>query len=311
MKEIQNKILIFIFVTVAFYAIFLMVTDFSLIVEKIQKFDFQFVPLILALMILGWFCLFFKWDLLLKTQNIIIPKKRNIPIYFCSFALSLIPGKLGELIKSQLLKKNFDVPIKSTAPLVFIEQIYTILGLVIISLMGIWLFDIGLYIITIFSIILVFVFCVIRSKKLFEKFQSILNKRKFLQKYIESFSISYEVLKKSTQKKIFLFATGLSMLFWLTECVIAYLVLLSFGIELELLLIIPIYLSSILLGVVSFLPLGIGVVESSLTGFLTLHGIDISTALAAVIVIRIFTKWIAVSFGFIVLKFSNGFNSKK
>jgi len=39
--------------------------------------------------------------------------------------------------------------------------------------------------------------------------------------------------------------------------------------------------------------------------------IGISTAITAVIVIRIFTKWIAVSFGSIALKFSNGLDLKE
>jgi uncharacterized membrane protein YbhN (UPF0104 family) len=63
------------------------------------------------------------------------------------------------------------------------------------------------------------------------------------------------------------------------------------------------YTSSIILGFISFLPLGIGVVESSLAGFLTLEGIDISISLTVVILIRIFTRWIGVSVGFASLKF--------
>ena len=96
------------------------------------------------------------------------------------------------------------------------------------------------------------------------------------------------------------------------ESVIAYFVLLSFGINhLELLGIITTYTSSIILGVASFLPLGIGVVEGSLAGFFTLQGVDVSIALTLVIFIRIFTRWIPVSVGFIALKFTSAFSSSQ
>ena len=66
--------------------------------------------------------------------------------------------------------------------------------------------------------------------------------------------------------------------------------------------IIATYTSSIILGVASFTPMGIGVVESSLAGLFALQGVDISLALTIVIFIRIFTRWIGVTLGFILLK---------
>ena len=61
-----------------------------------------------------------------------------------------------------------------------------------------------------------------------------------------------------------------------------------------------------MLGILSFLPLGIGVVEGSLASFFTMHGIDISLSLTIVVVIRLFTRWYGGSFGFIALKLSGG-----
>ena len=54
--------------------------------------------------------------------------------------------------------------------------------------------------------------------------------------------------------------------------------------------------------------MGIGVTEGSLTGFFVLKGVDISLALTIVIFIRIFTRWIGVGLGFILLKIIGGFS---
>ena len=65
------------------------------------------------------------------------------------------------------------------------------------------------------------------------------------------------------------------------------------------------------LGIFLFLAMGIGVVEGILTGFFPVHGIDLSVAIRVVIVIRLFTRWYSVSFGFIALKLSGGLTNNQ
>jgi len=306
-----NKIILIVCCTVAIYAIFLISSDVQKVMEEIDNFKIEYIPLILVLVVAGWFCDFGRWHLLLKHQKIIVPKKKNIQIYFSGFALSIIPGKVGELIKSQLLKEHFDVSRKISAPIVIVEQIYTMIGLVIVSILGILYFEIGAYVIGIFTGFLILIMGIIQSKKLFDKFFKFFEGKKRLEKIVLPLSESHEVLKNLTRGKIFFYASGLSALFWILECIAIFLILLAFGIELEFLVMIPTYTSSIILGVASFLPLGIGVVEGSLTNFFTLHGIDVTIALTLVVVIRIFTRWIAVTVGFIALRFSGYFSLKK
>ena len=109
--------------------------------------------------------------------------------------------------------------------------------------------------------------------------------------------------------KLLIFSTFLSAAFWIIESVVVYFVLLAFDVDiLEFTTIIATYTSSIILGVASFLPMGIGVTEGSLAGFFALKGVDISLALTIVIFIRIFTRWIGVGLGFILLKIIGGFS---
>ena len=61
-----------------------------------------------------------------------------------------------------------------------------------------------------------------------------------------------------------------------------------------------------MLGFLSFLPMGVGVVEGSLASFFSLHGVSVSLSLTLVIIIRLFTRWYGVVVGFFALKFSGG-----
>ena len=307
--KLDNRIYIVIIATIVLYFIFLVISDLGEVYAQLNKMDTSYLPIILLLIPLCWIVLFTRWNLLLKNSNVHVPVKDNLKIYLSGFALSITPGKVGELIKSHLLKIKFGIPREKTAPIVLVEQLYNIIGIIGVSILGLWYFEFGAHIILIAASLLVIILILISSKRLFEKFLTLLSRIKFLSQYTSAFSNSYDVLRKSTRGWVVVYATILSIVFWLVESVIAYFVLLSFGVNhIEFLSVITTYTSSIILGVASFLPLGIGVVEGSLAGFFTLQGVDVSIALTLVIFIRIFTRWIAVSVGFVSLKLSGGFS---
>ena len=307
--KLDNRIYVVIIATISLYFIFLVISDLGEVYAQLNKMDTNYLPIILLLIPLCWIVLFTRWNLLLKNSNVYVPVKDNLKIYLSGFALSITPGKVGELIKSQLLKNKFGIPREKTAPIVLVEQLYNIIGIIGVSILGIWYFEFGTQIILIAASLLGITLILISSKRLFDKFLTLLSRIKFLSQYTSAFSNSYDVLRKSTRGWVVVYASALSIAFWLIESVIAYFVLLSFGVNhIEFLSVITTYTSSIILGVASFLPLGIGVVEGSLAGFFTLQGVDVSVALTLVIFIRIFTRWIAVSVGFVSLKLSGGFS---
>ena len=305
--KIINKIIIILIAVVGLYAAFFIASDIRIVYDKISNFKIEFLLVIIPLVTTGWFVLFARWHLLLRNSKIFIPKKDSLLIFFSGFALTIIPGKVGELIKSQLLKTKFDVPRSKTVPIVMLEQFYTLIGLVIVSFFGIWFFELGAYVIGFFTALLIFAFILISSKKVFNKLITIFEKRKFTSRFVEPLSSSYDIIKKTTRGRITFYATALTVIFWFIEAVVVYLVLLSFGIEnIEFLKVIPTYATSLMLGFLSFLPMGLGVVEGSLASFFSLQGIEVSLSLTIVIIIRIFTRWYGVAIGFLALKLSGG-----
>ena len=311
--KILNKIIIIVVLVACLYATFLIASDVSKISEKISSFKIEFLPIIISLVTSGWFILFARWHLLLKNSKIFIPKKDSLLIFFSSFALAVIPGKMGDLIKSQLLKTKFGIPRSRTVPIVMLEQLYTVIGLVFLSFFGIWYFELGTYVIGFFTALLVFVFILISSRKTFNKLVLLLGKWKYASKFVEPLSSSYDTIKTSIKGPMIFYASALTVIFWLMEAIVVYFLLLSFGIDsIEFLKVIPTYTTSLMLGFLSFLPMGVGVVEGSLVSFFSLQGIDISLSLTLVVVIRLFTRWYGVVVGFFALKFSGGlsFNEK-
>jgi len=308
--KFKKSLLLGILGIIAIYAIILIAFDVNIISEKINDFDFQYLPFIIPLIPLTWGVLFLRWNLLLKNSAIDIPLKDNFMIFISGFALGVTPGKVGELIKAQLLKNKFNIPRSKTAPLVIVERFYDFFAIAIISLFGILVFEYSIYIFTILAIGIIIFLTITSSEKLFLKFLQKIEKIKFLRNFSSELPKSFTIIQKSTRGKIFPLSIILSVIFWILDSIIAYLTLLSFGIDIiDYFVLMSIYTSSIILGVISFLPLGIGVVEGSMVGFLSLNGIEFPLATVIVVFIRFFTRWIGVMAGFLGLKFSNNLSN--
>ena len=304
-----NKIFIIIVLAICLYAAFLIFSDFSTIKDKLENFRLTYLPFILIIVPCSWIALFVRWHLLLRNVGIHIPIKHSAKIYFAGFALAITPGKFGELIKSQLIKKRFDVPRTSTVPLVFAERLYDLVGAVAVSFVGILALGLGAYIIIGAAILLIFIFVLLRIRKLFEMFLKIFEKNRFTSKFVIQLSESYDAINGSTRGKILVSSSLLTIVYWSIEAIAVYLVVLSFGIDkLSYLNVLATYTSSLILGAVSFIPGGIGVADGSMVGLFNYQGVDLPNAFVLVVLIRFFTIWYSVIVGFVALKLSNGFS---
>jgi len=302
--KILSKAIVIVIITILIYVSFLVISDVNSIWDQFSNFKFEYLPIIITLIILGFVSLILRWNLLLKKSEIYIPTKSSILIFMGGVSLSIIPGKAGELIKSELLKIKFDVPRSKSISIVIVEQLYTGIGLTITSLFGLYYFNLGLYVTIGFSILLIFVVLFLSSKRLFEKFSKIFSKIKFLSQFVENITESQQIIKNLITGKFVIKIITLSTLFWIFTSSAVYFIIVAFGIEIfEIFGIWTMYTNSIMLGFVSFLPLGIGVVEGSFAGFMTYGGVDMSVALTLIIIIRLIVEWIPIGIGFISLKF--------
>ena len=305
-----KKILIVGISVIGLYSIFLSFSDLNLISDQLANFKIEFLPPILILVTISWFILFARWQILLKNSNIIIPLKSSFGIFISGFSLQFIPGEAGEFLKVQLLKNRFNITRSKTSPIIITEMLYNAIGLVALSVTSIWFFEFTIYIFVVFSILLVLLFYLINNKKYFLKIINKFSKIRFFKKYAEATSESLEIIQNLTKGKVLVYSVTLSIFFWFIECIAIHLLLSSFGINtIELLALIPMYTSSIILGVVSFLPFGLGVFEGSLAGFLSLHGIHLSISLTLVILARIITRWYSVFVGLVALKITRGLST--
>ena len=309
--KLDNRLILIFIAAIGIYAIFLFLSDFSIISEKISNFKINYLPLILLLVSVSWIPIIIKWHFLLKNCELDVPLTKSIAVFFAGIAFEITPGQIGTLMKSQILKTSCNIPRTKTVPIVVVEKMYDLIGAILASIIGIVSLGIDFYLIIIAILFLAVIFFFMYYRPASEIFFKRITKTKFFSKHVDNITEFHTIIQKSTHVKVATICILLSVTYWFIISIAVYYVLMAFDVNvLDYLTILAIYTTSILLGAISFIPGGIGVTEGSISGLFTLNGIDISTALILSVMIRVFTLWYSVGVGFISLKFTGGFSFK-
>ena len=310
--KLDNKIIPILVATIGIYALFLFISDYNVISEKISNFKINYLPLILFFVSASWIPLIIKWHFLLKNSEVNIPLTKSIAVWFAGIAFEMTPGHVGVLMKAQILKTSYNISRTKTIPIIIVEKAYELIGAILASVIGIIILGMEFYLIIIAISGLVVIFFFMYHKPASELFFNRITKLKFFSKYVENISEFHEIVKKSTNVKVATICILLALTYWFTVSAAAYYTLIAFDVNiLDYLEVLAIYITSSLLGAISFIPGGIGVTEGSIAGLFTLNGIDVSTALILSVMIRVLILWFSVCAGFIALKFTGAFSFKQ
>ncbi len=211
--------------------------------------------------------------------------------------MSITPGKMGELLKSYLVKEITGVPISKTFPIVFIERITDFISLVIITLVGAYFYNFGRSIIIGVGAFFILISIILSNRNLAVPIINILGKIDFLKKHLQSILNAYETSYKLLQPIPLLYMTILGVISWSFECFAYYLILSNFGMNINYLWASFSYGFAIIVGAISMLPGGLGITEGSLTFMLVRNKFPKDLAVATTFLIRIVTLWFAVLVG--------------
>ena len=305
-----KKFFLTIIIAIAIYSTIILLADIQKIYLQLSEFDLKFIPLILLAIFTSWFILYIRWNVLLKKQNIKIPFKTNVLIYFSGFSFAISPGKSGEFIKSIIIKKKLGIKKSTTIPIIFLERYFDMIGTAIVASFSILVIGIHTSSIVIIVISLFVLIFLIAYKNSFQLLMKPLKKISFFSKYASSFENMQMIIKQSQTPKTIFTCTSLTIIYRFIEAIGIFLIIISMDVEmLNYLITASTYSLSIIIGTISFSPGGLGITEGSFAGLLSLQGLDISQSFTLAIIVRIFTLWVAVIIGFISLHLISRKNS--
>lgn len=299
LQKLRKKIFLSLAAAGLLYLAFTIYADFDQVLKAFEEFNWLLLPLLLVLSLLNYFCRFFKWDYYLSVIKVKVSKVDSLSIFMSGLVMSVTPGKMGELLKSYLVKELNQTPVSRTIPVIFAERITDFISLLFLALIGAYVYNYGRSVVIAVSVFFFLVVVIISSKRLALPLLKLLEKSSFLKKHLTGIHSAYESSYLLLRPVPLIKMTLLSFGSWFFECLGYYLILINFGIDVSLLWATFSYCFATIAGAVTMLPAGLGVTEGSLTFLLIREGAPKEIAVASTFIIRVVTLWFAVLVGII------------
>jgi uncharacterized protein (TIRG00374 family) len=274
--------------------------------DALAKFDWRFLPIALATTLANYWLRFVRWHYYLDVigvQN--VPRRDSLLIFLAGFALTMTPGKLGEVLKSFLLKHRCGTPVSYSASIVVAERLTDVLGMIILAAAGLALYPLGIGALAFVLITTAIFVIVLQQRALAERWLDFFARVPMVGRFAGVARNLYAGAYLLLRVKPLLVALLISTAAWFGECVSFFFILMGIGEPASFLLLLQatfIYAAASLFGAGSMLPGGLGATEASMALLLQqIVGIARGASVAATLIVRLCTLWFAVLLGVIAL----------
>lgn len=299
---LQRKAILAMVIAIVLYAGFALFADVRALAANLGRFAWWTFAAALALSAVNYVIRGARWQYYLVRLGIAVPLRASLLVFVAGFAFAVTPGKLGELLKSYFLKRDFGVEVARSAPVVVAERLTDFLALCVLLLVGIFSYQFHtVALLAAVGAVLAGTFVLAApsvSRPLVRAIGRVPRLGRIAER-LEAMTLSMaEVLRPAP----LLVALLLSIAGWGCECIGLWLILHGLGVEVSLQLATFMYCATTLLGAISMLPGGLGVTEASMvSAFVVLGNAVRSSAVAATLLVRLTTLWFAVALGFVAL----------
>jgi uncharacterized membrane protein YbhN (UPF0104 family) len=256
----------------------------------------------LALSLVNYLLRGLRWVVLGRAFGIVAPAASQLLYFFAGFALTVTPGKVGEVVRLWLLHRYHGVPYTRSMPLLAGDRVLDMVAICLLALAGAALTSQYLLVTAVLTLGCVVLLIALSHARLLLRLLDWAEGR--IRRAPGLFTRAREVcvaLPAIGRPAVLLPSLLLSLLGWLAECLVLLLVLHALGAALGLGGSMLVFCLAAVAGAVSLLPGGLGAADLSLLGLLRLVGVPEASAIVATILVRLATLWFAVGLGVLTL----------
>jgi uncharacterized protein (TIRG00374 family) len=283
--------------------------DFRELRDSISRFRWIYLLPIVGLTIWNYWWRFRKWEIYLEALGVPhIPRTTGLPIFLSGFAMSVTPGKVGEIIKAFYVRRETNAPVERVSGAVVAERGTDALAMLVLALVGATQFSYGRWFVAAIVVLAGLTLFALRQPRIVGFAVRILQRMPILNRFAHLAESFLDATTHLLSPRLLALGTGLGVISWIGECVAFFLVLLGLGLNASWsLLMIAIFVLAVssLAGGISMLPGGLGVADASVAGMLLVLVEDPemtdALAISATLLIRFATLWFAVLIGAIML----------
>ncbi|MEP6866737.1 MAG: lysylphosphatidylglycerol synthase transmembrane domain-containing protein [Deltaproteobacteria bacterium] len=268
--------------------------------QSLTGFEWWALFAAIGLAFMNYVLRFLRWQVYLARQNVSVPLGSSALVFGAGLSLSITPAKLGELVKSLLLRDMHDVPAPRTAPIVVAERVTDLVALLALAVIGVAAYGVDPTLVAIAGALIMGGLLLLAWPRPTRALIDIVSRPAKLQRLRAPLHETFENLVVLCRPVSLLSATAIAIPAWACECVGFALICNAFpGMHVALGLAMVIYAGTTIAGALSFLPGGLGVTEGAMTLALVSGAahFDRASAVAATLLTRLATLWFAVILG--------------
>lgn len=283
--------------------------DSRKLAEALREFRWPLLIPILLLTSTNYALRFVKWKYYLRRIGIeALAPGLSLRIFFSGFVMAITPGKIGEVLKSLLLREATGVPVAVTAPIILAERLTDGIAMLSLASAGLVIFRYGVPVFATIAAVAVCGFILLQQRRLIRRAITAGEHVRFLSGITHHLHTFYDSAHWLLRPRPLLYAAANGLVSWLMECIAFFLVLVGLGFAATPRLLLTatfVLAAATLIGSVSFLPGGLGAAEIGMTAMLlalvTTPPMTHNVAVAATLLIRFCTLWFGVGIGFVAL----------
>jgi uncharacterized protein (TIRG00374 family) len=272
------------------------------VVSAIVRVGFIGTAIALSLSLVNYGLRFVRWQKFLALLGHHVYAPESLRIYIAGFGLTILPGKVGETIRSVFLKKH-GVSYPESLAAYFSDQFSNLISMLLLVTIGLWAYPQAQPVVVMLAAIIVTVLVVLQQTAWLQALE-VFAVKKLPAKLGKLVGHGIEVVLHSGRCfKLPMLLQGmvLGLFAWGSEGVAFYYIMHVLGSNMPLQVALFIYAFSMLVGALSFLPGGLGGTEATMVALLMLNNVAQPQAVAATVLIRLATLWFAVALGVIAL----------
>lgn len=286
-------------------------TGWAETMAQFQKLTVLQILGLLALSLVNYGLRGLRWHYFARRLGLPTALLQDLRHFLAGFAMSVTPGRVGELIRMRWLRRETGWAVERTAPLVLMDRASDLVAMSLILALAISLSATGITgAIPITLLALIAAYVATRPNLLAGITHGTYRLLGRWPRLFARIRAATRSLSRFSDPKTISLAAILGLIGWLAEGYAFYLLLMWMGADVGLWTAIAIFVFSSLAGGLTGAPGGVGGAEAAMVGLLMLEHVPLEMALPATLIIRVTTLWFAIGIGFALFPFAERISLK-
>lgn len=298
------------------------------VIDALKHARFEFILLAVLVQIFTYFLYTLRWKILNNLADIHVGVKKLLPMVLVSLAVNNITPSGrggGEPVRAYILAKKEDYLMEETFATVVADRALDTFPFVVLAIITIiamtFYFDFDTWLIILMIVAVIAIVAVLAlliyisiNPNFGQRFEGWIVRlvRRFYKKNSEDLEEKIHSIISGFQdtmklvlsdRRVLYHALPLSFIIWVFEIIRVYIVFLAFGANVDLVVIGEVFIVASLVGMIPFLPGGIGAVDGIMVLFYSAAGIPYSISAAASVIERLISFWMTTFIGLVILPY--------